>query len=364
MFRTCSIAFALALFAGVAMGQGTQKRERPPANYSGRAQLYDAPLSVASPKPAAIPDDQAPTTREAPAVEGVTRVIPMIIQPTAQNPDSRSDYSTFDRTDPFLGLRDNSLSNKAGSGWGWLADGMASNLAARAMQQDEDDRSANGRDNNDSGRTDFQTNRMTTAYDDPSSVSATNQSSSRAVISEPALGWLGDSQNDAQQASDVTPKADRNLLGAAQQDISAGTDWSAPSGSGVWDSPSFAAELAATPSLFDLSAVSPTLRDAPRDIPAPTPVAAPDARFGDGDRFKTERFNTESPGSLFSSSAAVSDFGGFKPFSVGPLDSPAVDIKPASVSLPTTPISAEAPASKLGGMGTENDRFTPKTLPW
>lgn len=367
MFRVCSTALSFVLLAGAVFADGPARRERPPPDYSRRVQMYDTPVSVAPPKPADIPDEHNAMEPAAPSLPGATRSPLTLIQPDVPGVDGMMERSTSGRTrDPLAGLRGDAVSNKTGSGWGWLADGITSNLSSRNTRQSQDEITPDGQRTDDPNSSDSQTNWMSSTRDAQGANSVSNDSSSRAIISEPALGWISDSQGDAQQQqSEVSLLPDPNTLDVVQQEAAQSRDWSSQTSYGVWDAASvFNADIGAAPSLFDIGipTPAPTPREVVRDVPEPTRVAAPDTRFSDAGRFKIE----DSAGLFSGASSPATDFGSFTPFAMGPVDTPSIDIQPASVSLPALPDGSSSASSSLGGMGTdrERDRAIPKTLPW
>lgn len=358
MSRVWPFLLSFALLAGAARADGPERRQRPPPDYRGRVQMYETPRTFAPPKPADIPSDSSAIEPNAPAMPTAMRTPLTLIQPEIPGADGMRDRS---QRDPLAELRGDPVSNKTSTGWGWLADGVASNLASRTARQTQDDSSTDAQNPDYANQMDAQTNQMSSTRDDRPSTAATNDSSTRAVISEPALGWVGEAQDNVKREQPETSLLPRpDTLDAARQDAAEAPSWASRESYVTWDSaPAFGADLGAAPSLLDLGSVVTAPREIARDIPEPPRDVAPDVRFGNGDRFKLD-----SAASPFTAGASASDFGSFTPFAMGPVEAPAIDIKPSSVSLPSTPVSSSGASTSLGGMGTESDRFVPKTLPW
>lgn len=372
---TCVVSIAAFLLFASALGARAEepaRKQRAPISYSERVQLYEMPTTIAPPQRVQIPDDDRSSDSTLPAFPDPAIRKPFIglampTQPEA-NPEAYRPGSL--RESITEGLRGSDFRTNTASGWGWLADSIATNRARPESSSRRDPFSSD--DENDrfsDGRAEARTNQADNSRDNrPSRSEEENRNrDTGATRIEPILGWAGGDARAAPTQSDLalpSVSMDAAIDAAA---ASSALDWSAAPSYSPWNrSPSDAQRIDVVRDVADqlstprAAAIAPRAEaDAARSIPT-------DARFGNGSRFETVDAS-----SLFSRPTATLDSGSsYSPFSVAPVEATALQIPAASSTLSpisglgNSSIGSETPARSLGGFGTDRDRATPKTLPW
>lgn len=356
------------MIAGM-MGQsvfadGETKKVRPPPDYSGHVQLYEMPATISPPQTPVIPDDSKKVDSGSSPLPKKPTPSPLSLIPSPARPDGDAPPNDFSpgRVREMMNENWRNPDSKSGStGWGWLANEIATNRARRVARQAEESRARDDEDGGETSRSGRQTNQTGMVQNTQRSDSGENNgNTAQNAALEPVLGWLGDlpsasPQNRVESSGDAVELA-RGVRDAANQD----QDWSRiESYQGEeWNSSAYALPrngLMQHPAEGDRGERE--AREADYDSKESerrTNVADP--RFSEGDRF-----GAEEPVSAFSGTP-VWESSGFTPFSLAPAEPTAIEI-PASSSLSSYPGDAPATPS-LGGMGSERERATPKTLPW
>lgn len=373
MFQIAAIT-ALLLFASAlgARAEEPARKQRAPINYSERVQIYEMPTTIAPPQRVQIPDgDRSSDSTPSAFPESVIRKpfpgLSMPTQPEA-NPEAYRPGSL--RESITEGLRGSDFRTNTASGWGWLADSIATNRARTESSSRKDPfRSDDEDDLFSDRRADARTNQTDDARDNrPSRSEEENRNrDTGATRIEPILGWAGGDAPAAPTKSDLALPSVSMDAAIEASAASSALDWSAPPSYSAWSrSPSDAQRSDVVRDVADQLSVTRAAAIAPR-AEADTARSIPtDARFGNA-----ARFETVDASSLFSRPTATLDSGSsFSPFSVAPVDATALQIPAASStlspisSLGNSSIGSETPARSLGGFGTDRDRATPKTLPW
>ncbi len=343
-----------ALLAAGTIARGAEeepRRPRPPAAYSARVRMHEPPaLPNAPPNALAAPDEQGDAPAGAPDLPH--RASPDATLPGPARPDARERQGTPARPRDVLD-RDAFSSEAPGtpSGWGWLADDVATNRARRIEQETgaEWERDA---DAESTGEAD-QTNRMETARAERDAPRSEEESGDRRPTDfGPVLGWTTGEQDDARPLDDPAPGPDVRLDFSSAGRPDRG-DWSR----------------------LDAPLLAPA--GTPDRMPPPAAAAAesrPDpgaARWIlGGDPWSQDRLRAGAadsaivpPSGLSAGSGGGWQPGGFAPFSFAQQEPLSIAPTPLSPTLNLAPATPSA-SRTLGGMGSEQDRATPKTLPW
>lgn len=331
----------------------TRKR-RPPPDYNSRVQLHELPATVAPPKlPEVREDPSRVESRIAPSVftERPHPAMPPAAASLAPEPDA-----------PRLNFREllndtlkRSDSRPSSTGWGWLADDIATNRARRSEQQarqstrlEEEEQSETALDER---NREEQTPYARSTEPDRRSERHTPVLSATETSSEEAIpAWLTDLPDEKDLKSDRSAR-DMARVNPASIPIDRFFD------------------RGSTESLSEFGA---TVRDS---VPNDQERAAPARPVFEGSRLiNTEdywpvdrppaagaRSGTDLPGAPFLA-APIWSTPSFAPISFSPAE---VSIAPAPQISSSLGVSqSPSPSPSVNAMGGERERAAPRTLPW
>ncbi len=346
----CSLLFALTARAE----ETTETRKpRPPPDYNARVQLHELPATVAPPKlPEVKEDPNRVETRNAPSIF-TDRPKPPVAPtaPLAPGPDA-----------PPLSLREmindtlkRSDTRSGSTGWGWLADDIATNRARRAEQQarqssrmqEEDQATAALDARNREDQTPFaRSTEPERRNERPAPVLSSSESSSEESIPS----WLEDLPDDKEAQSDRSAR-----------DVARANPGSNPMDRFFDRGP--------TESLSGFGATGRDTARIEQERSAPArPVFEGSRLINSEDYWPVDRpasagsrSATDLPGASLSASPIWST-PSFAPISLAPAEVSIAPASPLSSSLGVSQTPAPSPA--LNAMGGERERAAPRTLPW
>ncbi len=356
------VLLSVLLLAFVALSAGAEeaapaRKPRPPPEYSGRVQLHELPATVAPPKlPDVKEDARRVEPRSAPGLFA-DRPAPAPMMPI-EMPGPESGLPSLRELINESSKRSDSLSGS--TGWGWLADDIATNRARRAereARQRADDLQDENRED------EFNTNErqdsfsLSSAFQPDRPEAGPVRAASRADSERPTdSAWISAAQPTDEVA--LEGRIDREI--APRERFFARAPPEPASGF-----------LAGGPE-FDRRA------EADRRLPVDRDAvdrAAPVRPVFEGTRLlKNEDFwPVDRPGGS-GARVGFEPLGGsmnlspiwtapaFTPLAIGPSELSTTLAPSAPSSIGTMNAAPASPA--LGGMGSERERAAPRTLPW
>ena len=346
----CLALGAFLVAAAIARGAGEEpRRARVPSEYNARVQMHEAPSSLSDPRkplPATQEPGLAPAESSA-APEIRNRPTP-VARPIDPNlPEQPDKKITIPLARDVFERGDKATDPKAGTtGWGWLADEIATNRARR-MARDADSESE--RTTNSSAREEGRTNQQETARNVRATTNVDNgESERRQTAIEPVVGWVTDVPGDTRSRAEPAPELDVRLDPSVDAGLSARVDWTR------LDTPLLApAETQDRMAIGAAAAVEESRR-----------VAEPSRWILGGDPWGADKVKAGADMQMGGAGGSAGwQSAGFSPFSITPQEPLSVAPTPVASSLSLSPAPSSESRS-LGGMGSERDRATPKTLPW
>lgn len=346
----CPLLFALSARAE----ETTETRKpRPPPDYNARVQLHELPATVAPPKlPEVKEDPNRVETRNAPSIFA-DRPKPPVVPTTPLAPGQDA---------PPLSLREminetlrRSDTRSGSTGWGWLADDIATNRARRAEQQarqstrmQEEEQASTALDAR--NREDQITFARATEPDRRNERPAPVLSLTESASGESIPSWLADLPDEKEPLSDRSAR-DLARANPASNPMDRFFD------RGPTDSLSGFGATDRDPSRSELE----------RSAPA-RPVFEGSRLINSEDYWPVDRpasagsrSGTDLPGASLSASPIWST-PSFAPISLAPAEVSIAPASPLSSSLGVSQTPAPSPA--LNAMGGERERAAPRTLPW
>lgn len=368
MFRSGWIRIAVGCFAALGLARAEDTKPiRPPPDYSGRVQLYETPATIAPPKTPRIPEDRSKLESRDAAPELFARPTPLSLvpEPPMQSPDSERYWPSRARDLLQDGWERTPDTKNSNSGWGWLADEISTNRARRAAAQSKSSRTADEEDEEGYGA---MTNQGAAAQAEGAAnreKASDSQTDRQSADPDPALGWWAEPDPAQSATEDAKFASTAARADDAAARIERSREWSYLDAHRGW-TPSVSMTMTLQErDAADRAAVESEQRTRLRSVEREQSRAALDERFSDPGRFLRAESTALVPPSGF---PAVSTFEtpAFTPFSLAPVDPPLVTPTPTPpLSVSVSPLgSTPTPSGSLGGLGTENERLTPKTLPW
>ncbi len=351
MNRWVTLGVVLCLLpAGRAGAQAEPRRPRPPPDYSSRVNLHETPISVAPPIPEARPEDTLPPGALNAAPPELGRPAPLSVQP-APRPDLAPDRGALNRSrDARTGQPDASTP----SGWGWLADEVATNRAKRIAADQRAAREAAAEEADPYAEFIDEmiapvTNQERSAQSTRARPDAERGAQERPTF-QPVLGWGSDWGDGSASLVDLTAvTAARDVEERAAR--------------------SREREESAPPAQRLIAPNAPVYQEHAREEPVDEREERNASRGFKGaeasglwDTRAASTAGTEPgrmPASAFGEPAVAGTT--FSPFEIRPAES--LSLAPVAVP-PVAAPTAESPSMSLGGMGSESERAAPKTLPW
>ena len=345
--------------------QEAERRERAPADYSGRLQLYQVPVSQ---------DQRAPRPQDepnAPVMPGGRGNAPVKAEPIPSTLTVRPplDYRT----------REEKEKDAKRSGWGWLADDV---FSARERQAELDEE---GKVPRDKGREEDAARERADEPDDydlPESAGAGGATNSAEAVRqargadaggweqqkragmEPALEWKSSDERWSASSSEWSAREVPDMGISVTGDVSS---WDVTRSPGT---PRDQAPVDAAMAAAEANVRAEAMREAtrPREVYAMPEPGRPGSFSSPVLSERSSLFNplpASSDSSVGTPSGwGVSELGApIAPVSLQPVQASLSLPAPSTLPLPSTP-SAASTAPALGGMGTEGERVLPKTLPW
>ncbi|HMP76694.1 MAG TPA: hypothetical protein PKE12_10410 [Kiritimatiellia bacterium] len=366
MNRIALRAFAVALYSFGALARAedaaVSKKARPPADYSGRVQLHELPATVAPPKLPDAKDDPMKIDSRSPSAFG-ERAIPLSMIPPA--PGAPADETPSSLRDLMNENWRNGDSRGGRSGWGWLADDIATNRARRAGRDAESSRE--GRVDELEQRSLLQTNigapnafLFSAGDTDPTNGAPSRAGGDMRPALEPVLGWVRGLPSGESERNTERPRAPGDDT-RATADTDRDRDWTRTDPMRGWSAPPTVEDRAGdglsalgAPNRLEPSLIRPVY--GARDDDEEESARAAERSSSGADRLNVDLL----AGNPLETTSWASPT--FAPFSLAPTEPLSLAPTPItpSISLSTT----ESSTPSLGGMGSAREQAAPKTLPW
>jgi hypothetical protein len=347
-----------AFFVPPAGAEGPPARKpRPPPDYSGRVQLHELPAAVAPPEMPDVKEDARKIdSRAAPQLRPEPSPLSLVPPPAPHGPDA-----------PLPSLRE--LINESArrpdvrsgtTGWGWLADDIATNRARRA-EREARQRAREETDN----ESDFLTDES--ERDARLTRDAEQRQDLREADRDPAVSMRGGPRAIHSPWLEISPIAEELWPDGTARRFEGPLDWlpdrrptESPSGFTL-NGADFGRRLPSDDRAREE-------RDMVERGVAARPVIEGIRALREENIWPIERPGESGAQAGWGPVGAALDFTpvwsapSFQPMPVGPSD---VSLTPAPVATPPVGVLNAAPAAPaMGGIGAERERAAPRTLPW